>query len=172
LSGPLGVESLRPDEAAPLLDAYHEGVGALPGEFSGWAAAPLLDTDAAFATLTRRLDEGFAGLCLPAGALATPSAVERAGPLLALLEARGAPLHLERIAARGGPLASAFDPLLFYETSSYGPRMIDAMLRVVGVDQLVYGSDRPVVEPLVSPTFGPATWDALVRANPARLLAA
>ena len=86
--------------------------------------------------------------------------------------AGGAPLHLERIAARGGPLASAHDPRIFYETSSYGPRMIDAMLRVVGVDQLLYGSDRPVVEPAASPPVGPAAWDALVRANPERLLAA
>ena len=69
------------------------------------------------------------------------------------------------------PFVWAADPDLFYEISSYGTRMIDAMLRVVGVAQLVYGSDRPVVEP-AAPALGPATWDALVRANPARLLAA
>ena len=86
--------------------------------------------------------------------------------------AGGAPLHLERIAARGGPMASAFDPLLFYETSSYGPRMVDAMLRVVGVDQLVHGSDRPVVSPPGGAELGPATWDVLSRGNPGRLLAA
>jgi len=83
----------------------------------------------------------------------------------------GAPLHLERIAARGGPLASAFDPDVYYETSSYGPRMVDAMLRVVGVDRLVHGSDRPVVEPPDGRDLGPALWAALTRDNPARLLA-
>jgi predicted TIM-barrel fold metal-dependent hydrolase len=49
--------------------------------------------------------------------------------------------------------------------------MIDAMLRVVGVDQLVYGSDRPVVEPIERAAFGPATWEALTHTNPARLAA-
>ena len=38
----------------------------------------------------------------------------------------------------------------FFDTSSYGPRAIDAMLRVVGVDRLLYGSDRPVVEPVAA----------------------
>ena len=99
----------------------------------------------------------------------------RAHPRLTVVFAAlagGAPLHLERIAARGGPLASAFDPGLFYETSSYGTRMIEAMVRVVGVDQLVHGSDRPVVEPPDAKAIGPATWEALARANPARLLGA
>ena len=40
------------------------------------------------------------------------------------------------------------DPLTFFDTSSYGPSAIDAMLRVVGVDRLLYGSDRPVIEPV------------------------
>jgi predicted TIM-barrel fold metal-dependent hydrolase len=85
--------------------------------------------------------------------------------------AGGAPLHLERLAARGGPAERALDPLVFYETSSYGPRALDAMARVVGVDQLVHGSDRPVVAPCVAPgPLGPAAWRAMTEANPARLL--
>src|SRR3954451_9296703 len=83
----------------------------------------------------------------------------------------GAPLHLERLAARGGPAERALDPLTFYETSSYGPRALDAMARVVGVDQLVHGSDRPVVAPAPAPgPLGPAAWRAMTEANPARLL--
>ena len=58
-----------------------------------------------------------------------------------------APLHAERLAARGGPAEAVHDPLTFFDTSSYGPRAIDAMLRVVGVDRLLYGTDVPVVEP-------------------------
>ena len=54
-----------------------------------------------------------------------------------------APLHAERLAARGGPSEAVHDPLTSFDTSSYGPRAIDAMLRVVGVDRLLYGSDRP-----------------------------
>jgi hypothetical protein len=41
----------------------------------------------------------------------------------------------------------AGNPLTFYETSSYGPQAIVAMSSVVGPGQLVYGSDRPVVQP-------------------------
>src|SRR4051794_28234324 len=40
LSGPLGIESLAPGEAEPLLDAYREGVAGLPGEVRARAAGP------------------------------------------------------------------------------------------------------------------------------------
>ncbi len=62
--------------------------------------------------------------------------------------AGGAPLLAERLATRGGPEVDLADPAIFYDTSSYGPRMIETMARWVGPRQLVYGSDRPVVEPV------------------------
>lgn len=83
--------------------------------------------------------------------------------------AGGAPLHLERLAARGGPGHDAIDPGIFYDTSSYGPVTVDAVIRTVGVDQVVHGSDRPVVEPTPCP-LGDAVREALLVANPARLL--
>lgn len=58
-----------------------------------------------------------------------------------------APLHAERLSSRGGPAPDEPDPLVFYDTSSYGPRAIRAMEDLVGPGQLLYGSDRPVVEP-------------------------
>ncbi|HEX5852021.1 MAG TPA: hypothetical protein VFY36_02900, partial [Solirubrobacteraceae bacterium] len=58
-----------------------------------------------------------------------------------------APLHAERLACRGGPSISPRDPLIFYDVSSYGLRAIRAIGDVVGAGQLLYGSDRPVVEP-------------------------
>lgn len=61
--------------------------------------------------------------------------------------AGGAPLLSERLDARGGPPIDIRDPHTFYDTSSYGPTAVEAMARRVGGDQLVYGSDRPVVEP-------------------------
>jgi predicted TIM-barrel fold metal-dependent hydrolase len=85
-----------------------------------------------------------------------------------------APLHAERLAARGGPAAAALaDDRLFYETSSYGPRAISAMTIAVGLRRLVHGSDRPVVAPLpdAGPGLGDLAWHALSRDNPARLLA-
>ena len=79
--------------------------------------------------------------------------------------AGGAPLHAERLAARGGPPVELRDPSVFYDTSSYGASAIEAMARVVGAPQLVYGSDRPVVEPAQT------GWEASLQANAAGLVA-
>jgi 6-methylsalicylate decarboxylase len=85
--------------------------------------------------------------------------------LFAIL-AGGAPLHTDRLAARGGPPLDLRDPLTFYETSSYGPATIEAVAQRVGPGQLVYGSDRPVIEPVRT------EWDAALQANAARLIGA
>ncbi len=82
-----------------------------------------------------------------------------------------APLHLERMVARGGPAEIGIDQNVFFDTSSYGPQCIDAMVRAQGIDQIVYGSDRPVVEPRVW-THGEAARHATLTTNPARLLGA
>ncbi|MFY0409005.1 amidohydrolase family protein [Solicola sp. PLA-1-18] len=79
-----------------------------------------------------------------------------------------APLHHERLAARGGRMG-AIDPGVFVETSSYGPRAVDALARVLGIDALVLGSDRPYADPR-DPGLGDAAWHALTRTNPRRLL--
>ena len=224
-STPLGIEALPAAEAAPLLAAYHEGVRALPGEFGAWAAIGLAEPDPV--ELARLLDEGFAGACVAAEALAGPDGLERLGPVLETLERRGAPLLVhpgpapataiaglpdwwaaltgyvatmqtawhafavwgraahpglrvcfamlaglaplqrERLVARGGPAIS--DPDVFLDVSSYGGRTVDAVLREVGVDRLVYGSDRPVV-PAAELPLGDAVRTALRERNPARLL--
>ena len=88
--------------------------------------------------------------------------------LFAML-AGGAPLQLERYAARRGVPAPDPDPLVFYDTSSYGSRMISAVAEAVGATQLVYGSDRPVVDPR-RPQLDPDLRLALVATNPNRLL--
>jgi hypothetical protein len=83
------------------------------------------------------------------------------------------PLHGERMAARGGasPLArGVVDARMFAETSSYGSRAIDAVLRVLGVDLLVFGSDRPYAPPHPDPGLGDAARHAIRVTNPARLL--
>ncbi|MFI5937419.1 amidohydrolase family protein [Actinoplanes sp. NPDC051494] len=79
-----------------------------------------------------------------------------------------APLHHERLAARGGALGP-LDPYVYYETSSYGARAIDALVRVVGVDPIVHGSDRPYAEPF-DPGLGAAFSHALFTANPRHML--
>jgi predicted TIM-barrel fold metal-dependent hydrolase len=224
-SSPLGIEALPTDEAEPLLDAYHEGVGALPDAFGAWAAVGLSNPDPS--GLAALLDAGFAGACLPADALGGPDGLERLGPVLETLERHNAPLLVhpgpgsaadvarlplwwaaltgyvatmqtawhafavwgraahpglrvcfamlaglaplqrERLVARGG--AATSDPDVFLDVSSYGGRTIDAVLREVGVDRLVYGSDRPVV-PAAALPLGDAVRTALRERNPARLL--
>jgi 6-methylsalicylate decarboxylase len=225
LSSPLGIESLPGDDAAELLDAWHDGALELPAPFAAWASAPLLEIDVA--GLERRLDQGFVGLQLPATALADAAGYARVAPLLDVLERRGrplfvhpgptrspteamppwwapvvdyvaqmhaawfafrvhgrprhpelrvcfailaglAPLHGERFAARAGE-RTVVDPEMYLETSSYGPRAIDAMVRVNGVDPIVNGSDRPYAPPPQS-GLGDAAELALRVTNPARLL--
>jgi len=56
-----------------------------------------------------------------------------------------APLHRERLASRGAGFEP--DPRIFFDTSSYGPRATAAMREAVGAEQIVFGSDLPVVEP-------------------------
>ncbi len=79
-----------------------------------------------------------------------------------------APLHHERLTARGGDLGP-IDPHVYYETSSYGTRAVDALTRVVGVDPIVHGSDRPYAEP-IEPGLGDAFTRALFVTNPHHLL--
>lgn len=76
-----------------------------------------------------------------------------------------APLHHERLAARGGP-AFRPDPNVFYETSSYHADAVTALARVAGTAAVVHGSDRPYAEPLDPAEFPGAYFTA----NPARLL--
>jgi 6-methylsalicylate decarboxylase len=241
LSTALGIETLPADESAPLIEAHHRGIEALPDAFGGWGAVPLAEPDPA--DVDAALDRGCVGITLPAAALASPAALLAVGPLLERLEARsaplfvhpgpvaaahpgasaahglsgratpasdvpgwwpaltdyvaqmqaawfaflhagrrdhprlrvlfamlagGAPLQLERYAARSGEPIPAPDPLVFYDTSSYGPRMIGAVREVVGRAQLVYGSDRPVVDP-VPAAVDPDLRVALLATNPSRL---
>lgn len=225
LSSALGIEELAVDEAAPLLDAYHDGALELPAPFRAWAAAGLSDVDPE--RLARQLDDGFVGLQLPATTLLDERGYAHVAPLLDVLEVRGcplfvhpgpatpshgavpswwpaivayvqqmhatwygfrvfgrprhprlricfamlaglAPLHSERFAARAGE-RTVVDEQCFLEISSYGTRAIDAVVRVLGIDVLVNGSDRPYAEPVV-PDMGEAVMHALRNSNPDRLL--
>ncbi len=225
LSTALGIELLPARESNQLLDAYHDGIAALPAPFGGWAAACLTEIDPV--ALQRELDRGFVGLALPANALLDQAGYERLAPLLDVLECAGrplfihpgptsaggpgapawwpaivsyvqqmhaawfafglhgrprhpdlqvcfammaglAPLHGERFAVRAGQ-RRAVDERVFLDVSSYGTRAVDATIRVVGVDPLVNGSDRPYAPPLPL-DLGAALRHALRGANPNRLL--
>jgi hypothetical protein len=80
-----------------------------------------------------------------------------------------APLHGERLAVRGGGRGEV-DRDAFIETSSYGPRAIDATIRALGIDTIVCGSDRPYAPPPGDLGLGEAAEHAIRVANPERLL--
>ena len=79
-----------------------------------------------------------------------------------------APLHGERFLARAGR-RTMVDQNVYLDISSYGPRAIDAIVRVLGIDALVEGSDRPYAQPVL-PDLGAAAQAAIRGANPVRLL--
>ncbi|MFI7586430.1 amidohydrolase family protein [Spongisporangium articulatum] len=232
LSSPLGIEDLHPDDAAPLLDAWHVGAARLPAPFGAWAAVSRLDPDPG--ALKDRLTGGFVGLQVPATWLATPARLEEFAPVLAVCEAASAPVlvhpgpvaatdereslpgwwpavvdypaqlqaawwawhaagrsllptlrigfvagaglaagHHERLRARGGSVGRV-DADVFVETSSYGPQGLDVLVRALGIDVVVAGSDRPYAEPadLAAPPFnlGTAAANAVDVVNPHRFL--
>jgi hypothetical protein len=79
-----------------------------------------------------------------------------------------APVHHERYLARGGkPLV--VDRTTFVDTSSYGRQGVDSLIRVLGVDPLVNGSDRPYGIAFESDQ-GEAVSTAFRSTNPLRLL--
>lgn len=79
------------------------------------------------------------------------------------------PLHGERQRARGGE-SGAVDPLTFVETSSYGTLAVDSVIRVLGIDVVCHGSDRPYCSAAL-PALGDAAMNAIKTRNPGRLLA-
>jgi 6-methylsalicylate decarboxylase len=76
-----------------------------------------------------------------------------------------APLHTERLRSRGGPTPCLADPKVFYETSSYGPAAVRSIKGAVGSRQILYGSDRPVVEPAELDMPDELDWDPIADAT-------
>ncbi|GAA4265592.1 amidohydrolase [Frondihabitans peucedani] len=79
-----------------------------------------------------------------------------------------APLALAAASSRSGRPPKS-DPNVFYETSAYDERAIDAMARIVGVGPLVHGSDRPFRQPR-DPELGRVFNHAVFSQNPRTLL--
>lgn len=224
LSTPLGIEALLPDEAAPLLAAWHEGAAALPEPYRAWAA--VAETDPDLDGLAVHLRDRFVGVQMSALALATPAAIDRTAPVLRTCEELGrpvlvhpgparpvdgvpgwwpavvdytaqlqsawwawhahgralfrdlricfvagaglAPVQHERFSARGGG-RFVVNAHTYVDTSSYARQGIDALTRVLGIDVVVLGSDRPYAEP-VDTHLGEAARHAIAVTNPLRLL--
>ena len=84
LSTPLGIEALPPDEATPLLDAWHTGVTDLPPTFRGWAAVSEVEPD--LPGLVKLLEHDLAGLQVSATAWSSPHALEAHADVLRVCE--------------------------------------------------------------------------------------
>jgi hypothetical protein len=80
-----------------------------------------------------------------------------------------APVHHERFTVRGGGNPPPIDRLSFVETSSYGPRGLDALIRVLGIDVVVNGTDKPYAS-TSELRLGDAADRAVRVVNPRRLL--
>jgi hypothetical protein len=95
-------------------------------------------------------------------------------PVVLGILAGGGPFQLERLASRGVDVRSNLHPNVFFDTASYGRRALELCIETFGVEQLVYGSDLPVVDP--EPTarairgFGESVETLLRQDTPARLL--
>ncbi len=138
---------------APLL--VHPGPGL--GLTASRAAAPAMSDPLWWPALTRYVAD------MNAAWLAFLGAGRRQHPELRVvfsMLAGLAPLQAERLSSRGGPAPEAADPLVFYDTSSYGPSAVRTLAELVGPCQLLYGSDRPVVEPGELGVPDRLDWDA------------
>jgi hypothetical protein len=80
------------------------------------------------------------------------------------------PLHGERQRSRGGN-AGTVDRLAFVETSTYGTQAVDAVVRVLGIDVICRGSDRPYAIHIPPALGSDAALHAIRSSNPGRLLA-
>ena len=110
---------------------------------------------------------------MPPGSCSSPPLVGSSQSCVWCLRcSRGSPpLHTERLLARGRPGIGVEDPLIFYDTSSNGPQAISLMERLVGSEQLLYGSDRPVVDPDCHGIREALDWERLASDARARLFA-
>jgi 6-methylsalicylate decarboxylase len=89
--------------------------------------------------------------------------------------AGGGPIQLERLRTRGGEPERARHSEIHLDVASYGTRALALCLAAVGPAQLVYGSDRPVVDPAATlgalAELGPDVIDTVRSENPGRLFA-
>jgi hypothetical protein len=164
-----GAELLDLDALAPRLDALtqssrflfvHPGAAATsPGAPSWWTA--IVD-------YTAEMQAAYIAW-LVAGAARWPEL----DVVFAIL-AGGAPIQLERMAARGIDERSAMLPQIWFDTASYGRRALDLVMSTYGVERMLFGSDMPVVDPGPAldaiRSFGEAVTDAVLTTNPSKLL--
>ncbi len=148
------------DRSGKLLFVHPGAVAARPRDVPGWWAAVV--------DYTAQMQASYA-VWITAGVERWPNL----DVVFALL-AGGAPFQLERLQSRGVSSRGLLHKNVYFETSSYGRRAVELCLATFGVDQLLFGSDTPVLDPEPTLTairsFGDAVTDALCAQNPSRIL--
>lgn len=94
LPGLFGIDSLPPEQAAPLCDLFNEGAAAAsaahPDRFTWLAAVPLARPEMAKTTLRKAMADGAKGVILSCGAFSSAEVAQtRAAPLLSTLAEKG-----------------------------------------------------------------------------------
>jgi predicted TIM-barrel fold metal-dependent hydrolase len=164
-----GAELLDLNALAPRLDALaqsggwlfvHPGAAVTPPDLPPWWPA-IVD-------YTAEMQAAYIAW-LVAGAARWPEL----DVVFAIL-AGGAPIQLERMAARGVDERSAMLPHIWFDMATYGRRALDLAMSTFGVEPMLFGSDIPVLDPVaaidVVRSFGEAVTDAVLSANPGRLM--
>ena len=86
----------------------------------------------------------------------------------------GAPLLAERFEVRGAGIRLGEHPNTVVDTASYGPHAIGQFIAMHGTDQLVHGSDAPVLGHCAAAGclqgLGSGVADAVIEATPTRIL--
>jgi 6-methylsalicylate decarboxylase len=161
---------LELDKLAPLLDALGRTGGFLfvhPGNAHMPAGAPAWW--AAVVDYTAQMQAAYASW-FAAGAARWPDL----DVVFAIL-AGGAPIQLERLASRGLETRRVLHANVFLDTASYAERALGLTLRTYGIEQVVYGSDWPVISTEATlrgiRSFGEATAAVVCGGNAERLLA-
>ncbi|MDX6441991.1 MAG: 6-methylsalicylate decarboxylase [Gaiellaceae bacterium] len=164
-----GAELLELDVLAPRLDALVQSRGFLfvhPGAAVTPPGAPSWWT--AIVDYTAEMQAAYIAW-LARGAARWPDL----DVVFAIL-AGGAPIQLERMAARGVDERNAMLPHIWFDTATYGRRALDLAMSTYGVEPMLFGSDMPVVDPGpaldVIRSFGEAVTDAVLTVNTERLL--
>jgi hypothetical protein len=164
-----GTELLDLDALAPRLDVLGQSSGFLfvhPGAAATPPGAPPWWT--AIVDYTAEMQAAYIAW-LARGAARWPEL----DVVFAIL-AGGAPIQLERMAARGVEERNAMLPHIWFDTATYGRRALDLAMSTYGVEPMLFGSDMPVVDPKpaldVIRSFGEAVTNAVLTVNPERLL--
>lgn len=155
-----GVEPLlgELERAGQMLFVHPGPPAALPREAPGWWPA--------MADYTAQMQAAYLAW------LARDAVRHPRLPVVFAILAGGAPIQLERFRTRNIDVPSHGN--VYFDIASYGHRALELCISAYGADQLVFGSDTPVLDPGLGlqalGTFADAVLETVCAENPTRVL--